>query len=65
MEERAADGVIAQFKVAEAPWNAAEEEPQKPHVAVFYGFLQEHHDLSDRAFGRHCKNSSLETSCGV
>jgi len=39
MKERAADGVFLKFKVAEAPRNGAEEEPQKPHVTFLYGFL--------------------------
>jgi hypothetical protein len=56
MEERAAHGVVAQFEVAETPRNAAEEDPQQTHVAVFYGILKEHDDLTDRAFGRHRKN---------
>jgi hypothetical protein len=55
MKERAADGVVTQFKVAEASRNAAEKKPQKPNVAILYGFLQEHHDLADRAFGSHGK----------
>jgi hypothetical protein len=53
MKERAADGVLSKFKVSETAWNGAKKDPKQPHVAVLYGFLQEHHDLTDRAFGRH------------